>query len=512
MRLRKLRHFLFYRKDFCVLRRNLYGKGDVMRELSVELSTESKKPLYEQIYEGIKREIIRGTLKEGERLPSTRYFAGYLEVSRSTVELAYDQLLSEGYISSEACRGYFVCDVGDICSLDRTVTGEKTEENRKAESEENRKEKQVYRFDLSPDSVDLSGFPFKEWSNITRELMLDRGDRLLQSGNPAGDENLRESIANYLHRVRGVNCRPGQIVVGAGNEYLQMLLAQILGRKHKIAMENPTYLPAYHTFKNLGYEVVPVELDKDGICIQKLNESGADVAYVMPSHQFPTGVVMPMRRRLQLLGWAMAGDNRYIIEDDYDSEFRYRGKPIPSLQGSDITGKVIYLGTFSRSIAPALRVSYMVLPGKLLERYRERCGFYASTVSRIVQNTLYEFMERGYFERNLNKMRRIYKKRHELLLECLKQSGWCTKIFGEHSGLHLLAQTDTGLGEEQIIERCRKKDIRIRGLSEYDITEKEKDNHPVLILGYGALKEEEIPEAVEKISGIFCDYGSYKLE
>ncbi len=492
MRQRELRHFFIQKHP---------SGGDRMRELSVELSAESDRPLYEQIYEGIKKEIIRGNLKEGERLPSTRYFAGYLEVSRSTVELAYDQLVSEGYILSEACRGYFVCDIGELCDLEESDAEKKTERMQE-KTKDTVKKRQEYRYDLSPDSVDLSYFPFKEWSNITRELLLDQGDRLLMSGNPAGDENLRESIANYLHRVRGVNCRAGQIIIGAGNEYLQMLLSQILGNRQRIAMENPTYLPAYLTFKNLGYEVSPVKLDQDGICISSLEEAGADVAYVMPSHQFPTGVVMPMRRRLQLLSWAMAGADRYIIEDDYDSEFRYRGKPIPSLQGNDRLGKVIYLGTFSRSIAPALRVSYMVLPEKLLERYRERCGFYASTVSRILQNTLYEFMERGYFERNLNKMRRIYKKRHELLIDCLKQCGWCRDIFGEHSGLHLLARTDPKLSEKQILEGCGTEGILIRGLSEYDITKKESGKDPVLILGYGALKEEEIPGAVDGISRI----------
>lgn len=492
MRQRELRHFFIQKHP---------SGGDRMRELSVELSAESDRPLYEQIYEGIKKEIIRGNLKEGERLPSTRYFAGYLEVSRSTVELAYDQLVSEGYILSEACRGYFVCDIGELCDLEESDVEKKTERMQE-KTKDTVKKRQEYRYDLSPDSVDLSYFPFKEWSNITRELLLDQGDRLLMSGNPAGDENLRESIANYLHRVRGVNCRAGQIIIGAGNEYLQMLLSQILGNRQRIAMENPTYLPAYLTFKNLGYEVSPVKLDQDGICISSLEEAGADVAYVMPSHQFPTGVVMPMRRRLQLLSWAMAGADRYIIEDDYDSEFRYRGKPIPSLQGNDRLGKVIYLGTFSRSIAPALRVSYMVLPEKLLERYRERCGFYASTVSRILQNTLYEFMERGYFERNLNKMRRIYKKRHELLIDCLKQCGWCRDIFGEHSGLHLLARTDPKLSEKQILEGCETEGILIRGLSEYDITKKESGKDPVLILGYGALKEEEIPGAVDGISRI----------
>ena len=451
-------------------------------------------------------------IHKGDKLPSTRFLAEYLEVSRSTVELAYGQLVSEGYVKSEACRGYFVCDVSEIYDLklsDRGLTGK--EECVSGDLTDGFGEtypdfwQETYQpeaceLDFSPSGADLSAFPFKVWSNLTRNLLLDHGRELFLSGNPAGDLLLRQAIADYLHRARGVNCLAEQIVVGAGNEYLQMLLRQILYTHHVVAMESPTYLPAYQTFSNLGFQVSTVGMDKDGISIHQLEESGATIAYVMPSHQFPTGIVMPMKRRLELLKWASRIPDRYIIEDDYDSEFRYRGKPIPSLQGSDRFGNVIYLGTFSRSIAPATRVSYMVLPMQLLKRYYETCGFYASTVPRIMQSTIYEFIAGGYFERNLNKMRAVYKRRHEVLLDKLKNCSWCQAVQGEHSGLHLLAQLPAHCSETEIVQQCKEAGVRVYGLSEYCVDEKTKRGPGVLILGFGGLDEQQIETGLEKIS------------
>lgn len=474
-----------------------------MKELSIELKADGRKPLYQQIYEYIKTEIIQQKIKKGEKLPSTRFLSEYLAVSRSTVELAYDQLVSEGYIEAEAYRGFFVCDVTEIYDLrEEWLPADQMQTVSKADCNLTNQKRGKYQYDFSPNGVDLSAFPFKIWSNITRNLLLDQGAELFVSGEASGDLPLRQIIANYLHRARGVNCQAEQIIVGAGNEYLQMLLAQILDSDLRIAMESPAYLPAYYTFCNLGFGVCPVEPDREGIRIRQLEQSGAEIAYVMPSHQFPTGTVMPMKRRLELLAWAAERPGRYIIEDDYDSEFRYRGKPIPSLQSSDRFGRVIYLGTFSRSIAPATRVSYMVLPLQLLEQYRKKCGFYASTVPRLMQSTIFHFIKEGYFERNLNKMRGIYKKRHELLTDYLRGCSWCEKISGEHSGLHLLVQTNINCTEKEIIAKLESHKIRVYGLSEYDIGQKPLPERPVLILGFGALKEEELVNGLKKVDEI----------
>ena len=202
--------------------------------------------------------------------------------------------------------------------------------------------------------------------------------------------------------------------------YLLMLLRHILGEDRIVAMENPSYLRAAQIFKSFGYEICPVRMDADGMLPGSVADSGADLVYAMPAHQFPVGCIMPVGRRAALLGWATDAADRYIIEDDYDSEFRYRGKPIPALQSLDRAGRVIYIGTFSKAIAPAIRISYMILPPELLTRYREKCWFFSSTVSRIDQRILNEFMKNGHFERHLNRMRSLYRARHDELLSRLR--------------------------------------------------------------------------------------------
>ena len=227
-----------------------------------------------------------------------------------------------------------------------------------------------YRYDVSYRGIDWDKFPFGIWRKLNREILVNENKDLFATGDPKGEEEFRRAISSYLHAARGVNCLSEQILVGAGSEYLLMLLSRILGSDKCVAMENPTYRQAFKVLCSLGHPVVPVEMDKSGLSVDRLEKSGADIAYVMPSHQYPTGIVMPIKRRMELLAWAAAREGRYVIEDDYDSEFRYRGKPIPCLQGSDPSDHVIYIGTFSRSIAPAIRISYMVLPKNRSEERR----------------------------------------------------------------------------------------------------------------------------------------------
>ena len=274
--------------------------------------------------------------------------------------------------------------------------------------------------DFSPRGIDLEGFPYATWRKISRAVLKEEDRDLFLKGDPQGDLILREAIREYLHAARGVNCDASQIIIGAGNEYLLMLLSQLLGKDAVIAMEDPTYRQAYRVLSGMGHKVLPVGIDKNGFCVKELEDQTAQAAYVMPSHQFPTGIVMPVKRRQELLSWAGELPGRYLIEDDYDSEFRYKGKPIPALQGMDQTGSVVYMGTFSKAIAPAIRVGYMVLPESLLSVYRKKGRFYSSTVSRVDQRILANFISGGYFERHLNRMREIYKGKHDVLLGALK--------------------------------------------------------------------------------------------
>lgn len=468
-----------------------------MYDMTIRLQTNSGKCLYEQIYEHIRQEIREGRLLAGERLPSTRSLAEYLQVARSTVDYAYEQLLSEGYIEASPYRGYYVCPIEELLSLEEgglLFADEKTEpqENAGICSTEIAEK---YKYDFSPNGIDMSGFPFGIWKRITKNILTDANSELFAQGEVQGDLDLRVTISRYLHSSRGVNCLPEQIVIGAGNDYLLMLLEKILGRHVRIAMENPTYKRAYRIFRSFAYDIVTVDMDENGMKVSGLKEKDVQVAYVMPSHQFPTGTVMPIGRRAELLHWAASQEGRYLIEDDYDSEFRYRGKPIPSLQASDEHDKVIYIGTFSKAIAPAIRVSYMVLPKSLLEKYRRDCYFYSCTVSRIDQRILNEFIRDGYFERHLNKMRKLYRGKHEVLLEALKPFEKKFRITGEHAGLHLLLTAKENISEEELLQKAGAQGVRVYGLSDSMVDEAK--GHATVLLGYGALSIAEILDGIE---------------
>ena len=463
-----------------------------MKEMVFQLCTAGNGPLYVQIYEHIRGEIRKGKLLPEERLPSTRFLAEYLQVARSTVDYAYGQRLSEGYIEARPCRGYFVCPIEELLLLEEEreapASGE-TEPGRQDIQEEER-----IRVDFSPYDIDLSGFPFSVWKKITKNILTCGNRELFAKGEVQGDPGLRQTICRYLHSSRGVNCRPEQIIVGAGNDYLLMLLEKILGRDICIAMENPTYIRSYRIFRSFAYRITAVDMDEFGMRADKLAQSEAAIAYVMPSHQFPAGTVMPIGRRLELLKWADGGEDRYLIEDDYDSEFRFCGRPVPALQASDRHGRVIYIGTFSKAIAPAIRISFMVLPDALLEKYRESCSFYSCTVSRIDQNILDEFIREGYFERHLNKMRKIYRGKHELLLECLQPLKEGFSVSGENAGLHLVLTSRRGGSEAELVEKALKKRVKVYGLSESMM--EEAPGSAAVLLGFGGLSEEGIREGV----------------
>lgn len=460
-------------------------------ELLIPLDPQAKKPMYEQIYAFIRQEIRSGGLQAGERLPSTRVLAAHLKVSRSTTQMAFEQLLAEGYIEARPCRGYFVTHTEELMEA-----GPQTE----GEMETSEEEETGYFVDFSPWGIDLESFPYNVWRKISKSTLIDDNREMFRSGNHQGEPGLRQAIRSYLHSARGVNCSEDQIILGAGSEYLLMLLSQILGPNRRIAMENPTYKQAQRVFESLSYSVCAVKMDLFGMDPVLLEKSGAELAYVMPSHQFPTGVVMPVARRQELLHWASAGKDRYLIEDDYDSEFRYKGKPIPALQGMDRQGRVIYLGTFSKSIAPAIRVSYLVLPKTLLKQYWERCGFYASTVPRMDQNILYQFLSQGHFERHLNRMRGIYKAKHDALLNAVHVLEKEFEIRGEYAGLHILLTSKKGIPEKRLVELARESGVKVYGYSSYLIDSREVEDSCTVVLGYANLSEEKIQEGVRLLA------------
>ena len=476
-----------------------------MNEIMIDLQGGAKAPLYEKIYEYIKNEIVDGKISKGEKLPSTRLLAKNLSVSRSTVELAYDQLLAEGYIEAEPYRGYFVCDVEALYQLEqrnhmqeKLQAGQDWQPGWKTEIKHGAGSSKQKEIDFSPYTIDTQNFPYNVLRKLHKNVLLDDREEILLSGDGQGDHELRMAIADYLHQARGVNCVAEQIIIGAGNEYLELLLAQVLGEKKTVLMDDPTYLQAYRTFSNMGYLVKNIPAEQGSMPIEAVRRENADILYVMPSHQFPLGTVMPLKQRLELLKWASEKEGRYLIEDDHDSEYRYKGKPIPSLQSIDHEEKVIYLGTFSKSIAPSLRISYMVLPQHLLKNYQSYCGFYSTTVSKIQQEVLCGFIRGGYFGRHLNKMRGIYKNKHDFLVSELKKRPWVENITGDNAGLHVLVQVDTQMSEEELCERAAEQGIHLMGISEHYI-HKPPVSKPVLLLGYGKPDEKRILEGLNRL-------------
>lgn len=456
-------------------------------ELMIPLNSQDARPLYEQIYQYIKDEIRNGNLKPDKQLPSSRELAKNLKVSRSTTQLAYEQLVSEGYLEAVPRKGYFAARLDGLLPPVSV-------EGKKCEPEKNTDPSQQWKVDFSPRGIDLKSFPFSTWRKINRAILREEEVEIFLKGDPQGDLPLREAIREYLHGARGVNCTVDQIIVGAGNEYLLMLLSQLLGNHVGIAMENPTYKQAYRVLSGMGHPVFPVGMDESGLMVSELRSRPVSVAYVMPSHQFPMGIVMPVKRRQELLAWAKEVPGRYLIEDDYDSEFRYKGKPIPALQGMDRNGCVIYMGTFSKAIAPAIRVGYLVLPACLLEKYREQARFYSSTVSRVDQRILAQFIAGGYFERHLNRMREIYKGKHDALLAALKPLEETFEIEGEFAGLHVLLSYRGEMTEEELVAAAARAGVRVYGLSDFFIHKEHARQTKTVILGYASLLETEIKE------------------
>lgn len=469
-----------------------------MNELMIPLDTKSLTPLYQQIEEYLKQEIQEGRLVAGMRLPSSRALSANLLVSRSTIETAYDQLVAEGYIEPVAYKGYYVCEIEGIYFQKAEYTKQNNPE--KTEIKQRRK-LQKYRYDFALNGIAPESFPTHTWKQLAKQVLSDSTEEIFAQGNPYGEDSFREAIAEYLYHARGVKCEKSQILVGAGNDYLLMVLATLFECNKKVAMENPTYLSAWYDLKHTGCSVCTVKSDEMGICIEELEKTGADVVYVMPSHQFPMGTVMPLKRRMELLRWADENQT-YIIEDDYDSEFRYKGKPIPALQGFDKNERVIYIGTFSKSIAPSIRISYMALPKKLMRYYQSRYPF-AVTISKVDQKIVELFLRNGHYERHLNRMRRLYKSKHDWILRWVKEemSEICS-CFGEHAGIHLLLRFHNGISEDEAVERAKSVGIRVYGLSEFFVQEK-KETEAVVLIGYATLTEEEIKEALQILSRIW---------
>lgn len=448
-----------------------------MQELTIPLNPSASDPLYEQIYRFIVTEIHTGRLPEGSRLPSKRMLCSHLGVSLSTVETAYGLLQAEGYIASRPRSGFFVASSG-LPDMLHTVSPLPPADLPDAPPE----------FDLSTSAVDTSAFPYATWVRIFKQVLYDRPD-LLQRGDPQGDRELREALASFLYQYRGVRCRPEQLVVGAGVDHLIEVLLRLIPSSAPVALEDPGYGTPYRIMQSHGRAVRSIPVDDQGLNVSDLCRTDAQLVYVTPSHQFPTGALMPVSRRMQLLSWASEQEGRFIIEDDYDSEFRYSSRPVPALQGLSGGGRVVYAGTFSRTIAPSIRVAYMVLPESLLAGYRRQYAHAASPVSRFEQQTLARFLQGGYYARHLRRVGNLYRSRCAALSRALNGLPG-VRVSADDAGLHFLISHDR-LSENQLLTLAAKAGIQLHGLSEYCHSVSPRPS--TAVTGFAGLRDEQIP-------------------
>ncbi len=446
---------------------------------------EDSKPIYEQLYEYIKQEIRNQKLTAGEKLPSRRKLASHLQISANTVENAYAQLMAEGYIEAQAKKGYFVCRIE---SLSATADHQPTAVKKSAKAETDQAE---YEYILQTNAVDTKSFPFSIWTQLMRESLRDEYDGLLNPLHPQGDQLLRQEIARYLRDFRAMNVDAEQIILGAGAEYLLGLICELLPG-YCFALEDPCYNKQRRILDSRGVAYLSVPMDAQGMRCDLLWQSRARVAIATPSRHFPLTTVMRIERRMELLKWACQDSGHYVVEDDFDSEYRYQLKQIPSLHSLDSSARVIYLNTFARTLAPSLRIGYMALPYPLLERYREKLIFYSCTVSEFEQSTLRRFIGRGYYERHLNRMRQIYKSRRDVFINALAPLKDELNIIGAEGGLHLLLQHQR-LSEKELISKAASVGVKVFGLSAYYHSQP-PETHTV-IAGYGGHAEEPLKRA-----------------
>ena len=448
--------------------------------------------LYEYLYKCIKNDILQGNIRAGEKLPSKRTFAKNLGISVITVENAYEQLIAEGYIYSIPKKGFYVTDLKkEVETEKKTVTKEMVP----ITGGEN-----GYFADFTSNQTQSELFPFTVWTRMIREVLGENQIQLMTNPPCGGIYPLREAIAKYLKEFRGMTVLPEQIIIGAGTEYLYGLLIQLLGTDKIYAVENQGYRKIAKIYRSWKVACEYIDMDEEGVQIGELQRKRGDILHISPSHHYPTGIVMPVSRRYELLGWAAKSNSHYIIEDDYDSELRLGGQPIPTMQSIDVSDRVIYMNTFTKTLASTVRISYMILPPPLLEQFYERLSFYSCSVSNFEQYTLGKFIEEGFFEKHINRLRNHYHKKRDILLGAIRESrlGDLVHISGEEAGVHFLMEIQTEKEEEEFLTCAQTQGIRLSPLSaHYHNRETERKN--VYVMNYSSVQMEDAQEIVRRL-------------
>ncbi len=475
--------------------------------LTYDFSKRGDKPKYLFLYESIRDDIVSGKIEQNTKLPSKRTLANHLNVGINTVANAYDLLVGEGYVESIERKGFFAdgnketpVQELEICNVCKTKI--------------KRKQPNDYFLNLTANRTSIELFPATVWNQLMRKT-LNQGDELFNTVPFNGLLELRCAISGYLSRSKGMEVDANQVIIGAGSEYLYMRLAQLFGKTRIFGFEDPGYkkLPeVVRSFENL-VEFVPI--DEQGLCVDELSQSDVDVMHVSPANHFPTGIIMPASRRNSLVKWSQSAPKHYIIEDDYDSEFRYKEEFIPTLFSEDSQDKVIYMNTFSKTLVPSIRISYMILPPKLLAKYKEQMGFYSNTVSSFEQLTLAQFISEGYFERHINRLKNHYKQLKREVIKEIEESelGARSRIIDNNAGTHFLLNIKTSLTHEEINNRAENLDLKLHFITDYLALPKEMFERPkfnehensivILVFNCAAVRRGDIPEAIARLAKVF---------
>lgn len=461
-----------------------------MKTLTLILNEGDKTPLYIQLYTYIRDSILNEDIPPGEKLPSLRALSKSLNVSLTTVELAYNQLLTEGYINSKPQSGYYVNSIPSQPATMFKPNANKSEDLPSILKMATSSKDTLY--------FDPICFDFKKWKACMNKVLNEYSHLIMQEGNPRGEAPLRNEISRYIYQSRGVRCSWDQVVIGAGTQQLISLLCIILNRMgiEHVSFESPGYMPVQSIFKNRGFKMTFVPLDKNGIQINKLPANIKSTVYVSPSNQFPTGSVMPVARRYALLDWAYQNDS-IIIEDDYNSELRYSGRPVPSLQGLDNNNKVVYLGSFSSTLFPSIKISYMVMPTPMHELFEQVLGDYNQTCSKTEQLTLALYMEKGLYQTHLKKLRKLYSQKIQLAASAIrKYAGNSIRILNHSSGLHILLELKDYWDDiEYLCLQAKNSGLMLAPV----LYDKQEAKKPALIFYYTLIPLEKMEEAIQSL-------------
>ena len=489
--------------------------------ITVNFDERGDRGLCEYLYSSIKNQILQGILRADEKLPSKRSLASHLGISVITVQNAYGQLISEGYIYSIEKKGFFVTDIllgksdsvfggtgnGNLWRQGMSVNSVSAADlvdDSKTLAPVNSIGESDFFTDFRSNSTSYEKFPFSLWAHTMRKVLNSGDEKLLQRVGVKGIYELRRSIADYLREFRNMNVKPEQLVIGAGTESLYSMVVQLLGQGKVYAVENPGYHKVAGVFKMNGAGTKPVMIDSQGINPAGLEKIKADVVHVSPAHHFPTGIVMPVRRRQELLAWADGAPDRFIIEDDYDSEFRFNGKPLPTLQSADMGGRVIYINSFSKTLAPSFRMSYMVLPENLLPDFDEKFGFYSCPVSAFEQYTLSEFIRDGFYGKHIIRMKNFYRNLRNELIRALENSRISGKMIikEEEAGLHFLLSVKSDESSDVIKNKLQKKNINLPLLRDFYYGTPPDDIENIFVINYSGIRKERIAETVKRIEEV----------